>query len=223
MIVIKALSLFHGNPQTSDLKPDFWNCFKKKHFPCTSNTQLKGSEKEKAKKVQWKKHKNYNVPTMTEQLTIAQKQKEKWKSYATLPLSPHPNPNINEPPLTLPSLHHVVTTQLSWYPWHKWGNLIDIESQAMMIYWVFTWDLVEALQSASLPPARHQPHPLTPSTQTIIKEEKTSSAKRGTSRTKALVSLYWWSRILPLKQPINRISWTLVGPVKLSWTWKKIK
>ena len=50
---------------------------------------------------------------MTEQLTIAQKQKEKWKSYATLPLSPHPNPNINEPPLTLPSLHHVVTTQLS--------------------------------------------------------------------------------------------------------------
>ena len=51
MIVIKALSLFHGNPQTSDLKPDFWNCFKKKqHFPCTSNTQLKGSEKEKAKK-----------------------------------------------------------------------------------------------------------------------------------------------------------------------------
>ena len=37
----------------------------------------------------------------------------------------------------------------------------------MMKYSSYTWDLVQALESASLPPARHQPHLLIPSAQTI--------------------------------------------------------
>ena len=37
----------------------------------------------------------------------------------------------------------------------------------MMKYSTYTWDLVRALESASLPPARHQPHLLIPSAQTI--------------------------------------------------------
>ena len=42
----QTLSLFQGNPQISDLKPDFRNSFTKQtqHFPCTCNTQLKGAE-----------------------------------------------------------------------------------------------------------------------------------------------------------------------------------
>ena len=150
MTVIKALSLFHGNPQTSDLKPDFWNCFKKKqHCPCTSNTQLKGSEKKKGKKIQSNRHMNYHVPTMTEQLKIAQKQNKREKLCYPPPVSsPKPWHKWTTPNLTIaPS--YVVTTQWSWYPWHKWGNLMDMELQAMMVYWSYTWDLVEALQSAS--------------------------------------------------------------------------
>ena len=150
MIVIKALSLFHGNPQTSDLKPDFWNCFKKKqHFPCTSNTQLKGSEKEKAKKDTMEQAQELSCTHHDRTINNSTKAEGKMKKQCYPPPVSPPNPNINEPPLTLPSPHHVVTTQFSWYPWHKWGNLIDMELQAMMIYWVCTWDLVEALQSAS--------------------------------------------------------------------------
>ena len=41
------------------------------------------------------------------------------------------------------------------------------------------------------------------------------SAKRETDRTKVLVSLYWSSQSLPLKQPVNRTSSksTLVDPI----------
>ena len=51
-IEIKALSLFQGNSQTSDLKHDFWKSFTKQMqlFPSTSHTQLKISETKKAKK-----------------------------------------------------------------------------------------------------------------------------------------------------------------------------
>ena len=37
----------------------------------------------------------------------------------------------------------------------------------MMKYSTYTWDLVWTLESAPLPPARHQPHLLIPSAQTI--------------------------------------------------------
>ena len=49
------------------------------------------------------------------------------------------------------------------------------------------------------------------------------SAKRGTNRTRALVSLYWSSRSLHLKQSPNQI-WhksTKVDPIRLSQTCKK--
>ena len=47
------------------------------------------------------------------------------------------------------------------------------------------------------------------------------SAKRGTNRTGALLSLYWLSWSLLLKQSFNKISYKsiLIDPVKLSWTW----
>ena len=46
MIEIKALSLFQGNPRSSDQEPDFWNSFTKQTqpFACTSNAQLKKPE-----------------------------------------------------------------------------------------------------------------------------------------------------------------------------------
>ena len=49
------------------------------------------------------------------------------------------------------------------------------------------------------------------------------SAKRGTKRTRALVSLYWSSRSLHLKQPSNQISHksTKVDPIRSSRTCKK--
>ena len=37
----------------------------------------------------------------------------------------------------------------------------------MMKYSTYTWDLVRAVESASLPPARHQQHLLIPSAKTI--------------------------------------------------------
>ena len=49
------------------------------------------------------------------------------------------------------------------------------------------------------------------------------SAKRGANRTKALVSLYWLSRSLHLKELPNQISHksTKVDPIRSSRTWKK--
>ena len=57
-IEIKALSLFQGHSQTSDLKHDFWKSFTKQMelFPSTSHTQLQISETKKAKKIQWNRH-----------------------------------------------------------------------------------------------------------------------------------------------------------------------
>ena len=50
-----------------------------------------------------------------------------------------------------------------------------------------------------------------------------TSAKRGTNKTRALVSLYWSFWILHLKQSPNQISCksTKVSSVKLHLTWKK--
>ena len=50
------------------------------------------------------------------------------------------------------------------------------------------------------------------------------SAKRGTDRTEALLSVYWLSQRLPLKRSFNRIlnKSTLVNPIKSSRTWKEI-
>ena len=106
-----------------------------------------------------------------------------------------------------------------------------------------------------VPPARHQPHPLAPPTQTIIQEERKNpvkrsnsqqtvlyclglstqnpglrevdlepSPKRGTIRIKALVSLYWSSWSLLLKQSLNIVlnKLTLVNPIKSPQTWKEI-
>ena len=90
-------------------------------------------------------------------------------------------------------------------------------------------------------PARHQPHLLIPSAQTVnqivshcfglrtknpgLREvDLEPSVKRGTNRTDALVSLYLSSRSLPLKYSLNKISnkSTLVDSIKSSRTWKEI-
>ena len=49
------------------------------------------------------------------------------------------------------------------------------------------------------------------------------TAKRGANRTEALVSHYWSSRTLHLKEPPNQISHksSKVGPIRSSRTWKK--
>ena len=49
------------------------------------------------------------------------------------------------------------------------------------------------------------------------------SAKRGTDRTEALVSLYWLPRSLHLKEPLNQISdkSTKVDLIRSSRTWKR--
>ena len=60
---------------------------------------------------------------------------------------------------TLTSMNHLSTfplppiiysnNSMTWYPWHKWGNLMDVEVSGKMIYLTYTWDLVQALESAS--------------------------------------------------------------------------
>ena len=47
---------------------------------------------------------------------------------------------------TSPSLE--VTIQWPWYPWDKWGNVMDMEVYGML-YSTHTWDLVWAIKSAS--------------------------------------------------------------------------
>ena len=49
------------------------------------------------------------------------------------------------------------------------------------------------------------------------------SARRGTNKSRAVVSLYWSSRGLHLKYSSNQISCksTKVGPIRMSRTWKK--
>ena len=52
----------------------------------------------------------------------------------------------------------------------------------MMKYSTCTWDLVQAIELASTPPARHQPHPLIPSAQTINQEDTKNPGKRSNSQ-----------------------------------------
>ena len=129
MIENKALFFFQGNPQSSDLKPDFWNSFTKQtqQFLCTSNAQLKGPGTKKAKKEQWNRHK-LSCTNHERTINNSTKTEQKVKKYDTHPLLCHPNLCINEPPSNLcitPSF--AVTTKWLWYPWHKWGNLMDVE------------------------------------------------------------------------------------------------
>ena len=58
MVEIKALSIFQGNPQSSDQEPDFRNGFTKQtqQSPCTSITLLKGPGTKKVKKEQLNRH-----------------------------------------------------------------------------------------------------------------------------------------------------------------------
>ena len=54
VIEITALSLFHGNSQSRDQKPDFWNSFTKQiqKFLRPGNAKLKEPETKEAKKEQ---------------------------------------------------------------------------------------------------------------------------------------------------------------------------
>ena len=52
----------------------------------------------------------------------------------------------------------------------------------MMLYSIHTWDLVRPFTQHPLPPARHQPYPLTPTAQTIIEEETKNPEKRSNSQ-----------------------------------------
>ena len=52
----------------------------------------------------------------------------------------------------------------------------------MMIYLTYTWDLVGALELTSLPPARHQPHLLIPSAQTINQKKAKNPEMRFNSQ-----------------------------------------
>ena len=58
-----------------------------------------------------------------------------------------------------------------------------------------------------------------------LREVDLEHAKRRAYRTEALVSLYWRSWSLPLKQSFNRAlnKSTLVNPIRLSRTWKETK
>ena len=59
----------------------------------------------------------------------------------------------------------------------------------MMKYSTYTWDLVRALESASLPPARHQPHLLIPSAQTINQKKAKNPEMRFNSQQIVLYCL----------------------------------
>ena len=57
---------------------------------------------------------------------------------------------------------------------------MDVEVQGMIKYSTYTWDLVHSsLSQRPLPPARHQPHLLNPSAQTIKQEETKNHEKRS--------------------------------------------
>ena len=57
----------------------------------------------------------------------------------------------------------------------------------MMIYSTYTWDLVQALESASPAPARHQPHLLIPSA--LCQASMFSSHEHASSMRITLFSL----------------------------------
>ena len=52
----------------------------------------------------------------------------------------------------------------------------------MMKYSTYTWDLVWILESAPLPPARHQPHLLIPSAQTTNQKKAKNPEMRFNSQ-----------------------------------------
>ena len=51
-----------------------------------------------------------------------------------------------------------------------------------MIYLTYTWDLAGTLESASVPPGRHQPHLLIPSAQTIDQKKANNPEMRFNSQ-----------------------------------------
>ena len=81
----------------------------------------------------------------------------------------------------------------------KWGRKTPEENNSYCTAWTHTW--IPAPREVDLEP----------------------SAKRGANRTKALVSLYWLSRSLHLKELPNQIPHksTKVDPIRSSQTWKK--
>ena len=81
MLEIKGFSVFQGNPQSSDEKPDFWNRFTEdtQGILCTSNVYLKKPETKKAKKEERNLHSNHYPSVMKEQLTMVQEQNKNRK------------------------------------------------------------------------------------------------------------------------------------------------
>ena len=124
---------------------------------------------------------------MKEQLTTnSTKTEPNIEKYDAHFISAHPKPNINEPPPTpSPNFYPPINccnNTMSMISCDKWGNLSDVKVLGMMKYSTYTWGVVPALQSAPLPPARYQPHPLTPSTQTINQEGTRNPENRSNSQ-----------------------------------------
>ena len=61
----------------------------------------------------------------------------------------------------------------------------DVKVEGMMKYKTYTWDLVHALSQHSLPPARHQLHPLNPSVQSVNHEETKKILKKAQTTNKS--------------------------------------
>ena len=91
-----------------------------------------------------------------------------------------------------------VTTQSSRYPRHKSGNLMD----GMMKYPTYTWDLVQALESASSVSCKTPATFLDfPSTQTINQEETIIPGKRSNPNKSYHIALAYVHRT-PLVWPM---------------------
>ena len=97
----------------------------------------------------------------------------------------------------------------------------------MMKYSTYTWDLVRALESASLPPARHQPHLLIPSAQTINQKKAKNPEIRFNSQQIISNCLGLQTQnpglreidLEPIaKRGVNRTE-ALVSLYWLSWSW----
>ena len=96
------------------------------------------------------------------------------------PCPPHPDPNINQP---LPHLAHphsfIITRQWTWHSRYKQNNQINVEvsgqlnNQLALVIWC------GILSQHPLPPARHQPHLLIPSAQTLNQEKTKNSEMRS--------------------------------------------
>ena len=66
---------------------------------------------------------------------------------------------------------------------------IEFESVGMMENLTYTWDLVQAFESVSPAPCRHQPHALIPYIQ-AINQEGAQNPKNGQVQTNWIV-LFW--------------------------------